>query len=115
MHSYFVYMMTNWNNTVLYIGVTNDMERRRNEHFYKLIPGFTNKYNLTKLVYFEETSDIESAILREKQLKGWKRDKKAALIESVNPNWDDLYEVYHAKILQPGNARSQDDNLILSF
>ena len=81
--------MTNKSKT-LYTGVTNDLTRRVYEHKHKLIPGFTQKYNITKLVYYEETSDIHAAIAREKQIKGWLREKKINLIESMNPNWVDL-------------------------
>jgi len=90
MKNYYVYMLTNWNNAVLYIGVTNNLERRLYEHRNKLIEGFTAKYNLTKLVYYEHCHDINAAIAREKQLKGWVRRKKDELIESMNPNWDEL-------------------------
>jgi len=86
---YYVYMMTNHSRT-LYIGVTNDLQRRVHEHKQKQVPGFTQKYNITQLVYYEETSDIKSAIAREKQIKGWLRSKKIALIESLNPGWRDL-------------------------
>jgi putative endonuclease len=86
---YYVYIMTNRSRT-LYTGVTNNLERRVYEHKHKLIPGFTTKYNLSRLVYFEATEDIRSAIEREKQIKGWLRRKKLSLIESVNPNWEDL-------------------------
>lgn len=89
MKQYYVYIMTNRSGT-LYVGVTNDLARRVHEHKNKLIPGFTAKYNITKLVYFESTTDVRTAIAREKQIKGWLRAKKIALIESVNPNWDDL-------------------------
>ncbi|MBO5363719.1 MAG: GIY-YIG nuclease family protein [Clostridia bacterium] len=89
---YFVYIVSNKLNTVLYIGVTNDLQRRIYEHKHKLMNGFTAKYNVSKLVYYEETSDVISAIKREKQLKGWRRDKKIALIESINPKWLDLME-----------------------
>ena len=81
--------MTNKSRT-LYTGVTNDLERRVYEHKQKLVPGFTAKYNLTRLVYFDVTEDIGAAIVREKQIKGWLRSKKIALIESVNPEWADL-------------------------
>ena len=74
----------------LYTGVTNDLERRVHEHKHKIVDGFTKKYNITKLVYYEATDNIDSAIEKEKQIKGWKRSKKIALIESINPNWDDL-------------------------
>jgi putative endonuclease len=90
---YYVYMMTNWSNNVLYIGVTNNLLRRTLEHKSKTVQGFTQKYNLHKLVYFEEYSDIEQAIYREKQLKGWTRAKKDSLIDTVNESRRDLYEV----------------------
>jgi putative endonuclease len=87
---YYVYILTNAHDTTLYIGVTNDLERRLAEHRLKLVPGFSEKYNLNKLLYFEETSDVIAAIEREKQLKGWRRDRKAALVSTVNPQWRDL-------------------------
>lgn len=83
--------MTNKSKT-LYTGVTNDSQRRVFEHKNKLIAGFTKKYNITRLVYYEVTNDVKSAIIREKQIKGWLRSKKIALIESVNPQWKDLSE-----------------------
>ena len=88
--NYYVYMITNKNNNVLYIGVTNNLIRRMYEHKNKLVDGFSKRYNLYKLVYFEETTDVMSAISREKQLKGWKRIKKNALIEKVNPQWQEI-------------------------
>jgi putative endonuclease len=89
MKSYCVYIMAG-KSGVLYIGVTNDLERRVVEHKQKTVPGFTARYNLTKLVYFEFFGDIRQAITREKQLKGWLRKRKLALIESVNAEWKDL-------------------------
>ncbi|PAX54853.1 GIY-YIG nuclease family protein [Brunnivagina elsteri] len=89
MNNYFVYIMTNHSKT-LYTGITNDLNRRVYEHKQKLVPGFTQKYNITKLVYFEETSDVNDAIAREKQIKGWLREKKIVLIESMNSEWKDL-------------------------
>ena len=86
---YFVYIMTNKSRT-LYTGVTNNLERRVYEHKNKLLPGFASKYNITKLVYYESGDDISVAIAREKQIKGWLRAKKIALIESMNPEWKDL-------------------------
>ncbi len=86
---YFVYIMTNVIG-MLYVGVTNDLLRRVYEHKNKLVKGFTSRYNLTKLVYFDSTDDVTVAIAREKQIKGWLRKKKVALIESMNPKWDDL-------------------------
>ena len=86
---YYVYIMTNRSRT-LYTGVTSDLERRVYEHKRKLVPGFTAKYRIKQLVYFEVTQDVHAAIAREKQIKGWLRAKKVALIESVNPEWNDL-------------------------
>ena len=81
--------MTNRSRT-LYVGVTNDLERRVYQHKLKQIPGFTAKYNIAQLAYYEETNDVLTAIAREKTIKGWLRAKKIALIESVNPEWQDL-------------------------
>ncbi len=89
MKHYYVYIMSNRSRTV-YTGVTNNLVRRVDEHKRKLVPGFTRKYNITRLVYFEVTSDIRAAIAREKQIKGWLRAKKIALIDSLNPKWGDL-------------------------
>ncbi|MBE6452837.1 MAG: GIY-YIG nuclease family protein [Alphaproteobacteria bacterium] len=92
MKSYYVYIMSNQNNSVLYIGVTNDLVRRVYEHKNKLIEGFTKRYNLNKLVYFEYTDNINVAISREKQLKGWRRSKKDILIKQKNPLLNDLFD-----------------------
>ena len=89
-NTYYTYIMSSLNNTTIYVGVTNDLERRVAEHKSGLIPGFTKKYNCKKLVYFESFSDIEQAIAREKQLKGSVRKKKDALIDSKNPDRKDL-------------------------
>ena len=89
MKSYYVYIMTNKSKT-LYVGMTNNLQRRVQEHKQKLIPGFTRKYNMTKLVYYEETSDVHVAIALEKELKGLLRKRKIFLIESRNPQWNDL-------------------------
>ena len=87
---YYVYMLTNKNNTVLYTGVTNDLQRRMKEHKNEEIDGFTQRSHLHKLVFFEVFSDINDAIACEKRLKRWTRAKKNTLIESKNPNWEDL-------------------------
>jgi putative endonuclease len=81
--------MTNHSGT-LYVGMTNDLQRRVSEHKLKLIEGFTKRYNITRLVYYEQTADVTATIAREKQIKGWLRKKKIALIESLNPGWKDL-------------------------
>ena len=91
---YYVYMLTNWNNKVLYTGITNNLERRIYEHKNKLVKGFTAKYNVNKLVYYDYTSDVFSAIAREKEIKGWTRQKKNDLIQSMNPEWIDLSELW---------------------
>jgi len=93
--TYYVYTLSNYSK-MLYIGVTNDLERRVYEHKKKLKEGYTKKYNLHELVYYEETDDIGRAIEREKQLKGWRRSKKVVLIESVNPKWIDLAEDWYS-------------------
>ena len=90
MNQYYVYILTNWNNKVMYIGVTNDLSRRIYEHRNKLVKSFTSRYNVDKLVYYEYTSDVKAAIEREKQLKGWVRKRKNALVEQMNPKWNDL-------------------------
>ena len=91
-NQYFVYLMTSKNNRVIYTGVTNDLKRRVYEHKEKLIDGFTKKYNVNKLVYFESTIDINSAIHREKQIKSGSRQKKIDLINSINKESKDLYD-----------------------
>jgi putative endonuclease len=92
---YYVYIMTNPAHTVLYTGVTNDLIRRVFEHKEKLISGFTSKYLINELVYFENTDEIESAIAREKQIKAGSRQKKIELINSMNPDWKDLSDMLY--------------------
>ena len=87
---YFVYILSNWDDSVLYIGVTSNLPKRLSEHRNHLVDGFSNKYNTSKLVYYEETNDVYSAISREKQLKKWIRSKKNELIAKANPQWADL-------------------------
>ena len=89
---YYVYIMTNSRNTVLYVGVTSDLIKRVYEHKAKLADGFTGRYNVVKLVYYEVFEDIENAILREKQIKAGSRQKKVRLIDSTNREWHDLYD-----------------------
>ncbi len=88
-HSYYVYILSSFTRT-LYVGVTNDLERRVHEHKSHLIEGFTKQYKVTRLVHAEECGEIEEAIAREKEIKGWRREKKVALIEAANPDWTDL-------------------------
>ena len=89
-YNYYVYILTNFNNKVMYIGVTNNLERRLYEHKNKIFEGFTKKYNVKKLVYFEETNNIIEAIQREKELKKWRREKKNLLVEMQNKEWKDI-------------------------
>jgi len=91
-NQYYVYILTNQRNTVLYAGVTSDLEKRIYEHKSKLIEGFTKKYNVNKLVYYEIFEIIDEAIKREKQIKAATRKKKIKLIENTNPGWNDLAE-----------------------
>ena len=89
MKDYYVYIITN-KSKILYTGVSNNLTRRVYEHKHKLVEGFTKKYNIDKLVYFEVFNNVDDAIRREKQIKGWLRKKKITLIESINPQWKDL-------------------------
>lgn len=99
MKDYWIYILTSKKNGTLYIGVTNDLDRRIIEHKQEKKEGFSKKYDVKMLVYFEQTSDIRAALAREKQLKNWHRQWKINLIESVNPNWIDLHqEVMDAEI-----------------
>ena len=88
--SYYTYILTSCNNTVMYVGVTGNLKFRLHEHKTGMVDGFTKKYNVSKLVYFETFSDVKNAIEREKQLKGWSRAKKNRLVEKMNPEWKDL-------------------------
>jgi putative endonuclease len=90
MRQYHVYVLTNRRYGVLYTGVTSDLPRRLSQHREKSVPGFTDRYNATRLVYLETTADVRSAIAREKQIKSWVRQRKIELIERINPEWRDL-------------------------
>ena len=96
-NQYFVYIMSNQDHTVLYTGVTNDLQRRVFEHRSGKGGVFTNKYKIYKLVYYESGDEITMAISREKQIKGGSRQKKVDLINSINPGWDDLYDIYFSE------------------
>jgi putative endonuclease len=91
-HQYYVYILTNDFNTLLYTGVTNDLKRRVSEHIQKLNGGFTQKYKINKLVYYEAGEDVNGALFREKQIKAGSRQDKLDLINSLNPKWNDLYD-----------------------
>ena len=88
----YVYILANENNTVLYVGITSNLIKRVYEHKANFVEGFTNKYKIHKLVCYEVFEEIVNAITREKQIKGWLRSRKIALVEEFNPNWDDLYK-----------------------
>lgn len=92
--SYYIYIVTNINKT-LYIGMTNNLERRIKEHRFGLCDGFTKKYKIYKLIYFEQFTDVKYAIHREKEIKKWRREKKVILIEKMNPDWRDLYNIFN--------------------
>ena len=92
---YYVYILTNYQTTTFYIGVTSNLEKRIYQHKHKTFEGFTQKYNVDKLVYFETTNSIENALNREKQLKRWHRQWKINLIKEINPNFDDLSESWN--------------------
>ncbi|MEI6267068.1 MAG: GIY-YIG nuclease family protein [bacterium] len=92
MKSYYVYILSNNSNRVFYTGITSNLVRRVYEHRNKLVEGFTSKYNLSKLVYFEDTASVETALEREKKLKKWRRNFKINLISKTNPDWHDLYD-----------------------
>lgn len=94
MKQFYVYIMTS-NTGTLYTGVTSNLKRRVYEHKNKLTPGFTSKYNITRLVYYETTPDAQTALAREKEIKGWRRSKKLDLIKSTNPKWEDLSESWY--------------------
>ena len=96
MRACYVYIVTNKHHSVLYIGVTSDLEGRIHEHRERLLEGFTKRYQCTKLIYYEDYPDPRSAIDREKQLKGWRREKKIGLINKMNPRWVDLFYVLTA-------------------
>jgi len=96
MRTYYVYIMAS-RSRALYTGVTRDLTRRLSEHKQKLFPGFTATYNMSRLVYYEDFRNIRAAIAREKEIKAWRRSKKIALIESRNPTWVDLSEVWYGK------------------
>src|SRR5690349_14359625 len=90
-HNYYVYILTRERNSVFYVGITNDLVRRVYEHKEGIISGFTKKYNVKMLVYYEHFEDVDAAISREKVIKKWRREFKIAAIEDMNPNWRDLY------------------------
>ena len=92
MKQYYIYILSNWDGSVIYTGMTADLIKRIYEHKSKAVKGFTEKYNVSKLVYFETSESPETAINREKQIKSWRREKKNALIATINPEWKDLYE-----------------------
>ena len=100
--AYYVYILTNWSNNDMYVGVTGDLERRMYEHVHELVDGFTKRYHVHKLVYFEQISDPRAAIEREKRIKGWTRAKKGALVETMNPEWADLYRHQEDPSLRSG-------------
>jgi putative endonuclease len=111
MRHYYVYIMAN-KGRMLYVGVTNDLERRVQEHKRREVPGYTRRYGITSLVYYEETNSIQAAIAREKHIKGWLRAKKVALIAAANPQWRDLSaEWFPAPAADAGGRTALDSSL----
>lgn len=106
---YYTYILVNHNNRVMYIGITNDLQRRICEHKSGKIPGFTEKYRVNKLVFYEAYREVTAAIAREKQLKGWSRSKKNSLVEMMNPEWKNLYESLFKGL--PRNEHTPDCHL----
>ena len=100
-YNFYVYILTNWNDTVMYIGMTNNLERRLYEHKNKLVEGFTKKYNVNKLVYYEHGTDVHAAIAREKEIKRWRREKKNNLVMTMNPAGKDLSLEWEAPGVSP--------------
>lgn len=94
-HTNFIYILASWTRR-LYVGITSDLEVRVWEHKHKVRPGFTSRYNIDRLVYFEDFHDVHQAIEREKEIKKWRRQKKIALIEGMNPDWNDLSDGWYA-------------------
>lgn len=105
--TYYVYIMNSPSGT-LYTGVTADLYKRVYHHKNKLVKGFTSQYNVIRLAYFEETTDVNSAIAREKEIKGWRRSKKIALIKSTNPQWKDLAEEWFKEMVPEQSSKSTD-------
>jgi len=108
-YNFYVYILTNWNNKVMYIGMTNNLERRLYEHKNKLVDGFTKKYNIHKLVYYEHGNDVNAAIAREKEIKKWRREKKNNLVETMNPTWKDLSLEWNADQVSPDGQNDKPD------
>ncbi len=101
MKSYVVYIMSDRHRGAIYVGVTSDLQQRVSQHRLAIIEGFSQKYHVNRLVYFEDTTEVLAAIAREKHIKGWTRAKKVALIESMNPRWEDLSESWSAPTQPP--------------
>ena len=116
MKDYFVYMMTNRSRVVLYVGVTSRLDGRVCDHRSQVVEGFTAKYKLNRLVYYEQFSDPISAITREKEIKGWRRAKKNALVETLNPKWEDLTELLFGDTgKRPTSDRSKQESASAIF
>ena len=113
-YNFYVYILTNWNNKVMYIGVTNNLERRLYEHKNKLVDGFTKKYNVNKLVYYEHTTDVHAALSREKEIKKWRREKKNNLVMTVNPEWKDVSLEWQVEKISPVGRNDKPDLPVIS-
>ena len=113
-YNFYVYILTHWNNKVMYIGVTNNLERRLYEHKNKLVDGFTKKYNVNKLVYHEHATDIHAALAREKEIKRWRREKKNNLVMTMNPEWKDVSLEWEAEKISPVGRNDKPNLSVIS-
>jgi len=113
-YNFYVYILTNWNDTVMYTGMTNDLERRLYEHKNKLVEGFTRKYNVHKLVYYERGTDVHAAIAREKEIKKWRREKKNNLVMTINPTWKDLSLEWETPKISPDGRNDKPVAAVIS-
>lgn len=113
-YNFYVYILTNWNDQVMYIGMTNNLERRLYEHKNQLVDGFTKKYNVSKLVYYEHGNDVHAAIAREKEIKKWRREKKNNLVMTMNPEWKDLSLEWNVDKVSPAGRNDSPDTSVIS-
>jgi putative endonuclease len=113
-YNFYVYILANWNDEVMYIGMTNNLERRLYEHKNKLVDGFTKKYNVNKLVYYEHGTDVHAALAREKEIKKGRREKKNNLVVTMNPTWKDLSLEWEAPKISPDGRNDKPTDLVIS-
>ena len=113
-YKFYVYILANWNNAVLYVGITNNLVRRIYEHKNTLVNGFTKRYNVDKLVYYEQGTDVHAAIAREKEIKKWRREKKNKLVMTMNPEWKDLSLEWDVDEIIPDGRNNEPADSVIS-